>query len=66
MIQLMFNLGNRSHLMDTNDQEYQKIKERVFRIYSKSSTEEIFYEQRFNVRLRKEFSSHSSHLRQMI
>ena len=53
MIHLMFNLVNRSHLINANDQEYQKIKERVFRIYSKSSTEEIFYEQRFNVRQRK-------------
>lgn len=54
MIHLMFNLVNRSHLIDTNDQEYQKIKERLFRIYNKSSTEEIFYEQRFNVRQRKD------------
>lgn len=54
MIHLMFNLVNRSHLIDTNDQEYQKIKERLFRIYKKSSTEEIFYEQRFNVRQRKD------------
>lgn len=50
MIHLMFNLVQKSSSMNTDDQEYQKMKERIFRINSKALTDGIFYEQRFNVR----------------
>jgi hypothetical protein len=46
----MLNLVNKSLLINTNDQEYNKIKERILIINNKLLTDEIFYEQRFNVR----------------
>ena len=45
----MLNLVNKSLVINNDDQEYQKMKERILRINNKSLTEDIFYEQRFNV-----------------
>jgi hypothetical protein len=45
----MMNLVEKSLVINIDDQEYQKIKERIFRINNKSLPEDIFYEQRFNV-----------------
>ncbi len=45
----MMNLVDKSLVINIDDQEYQKIKERIFRINNKSLPEDIFYEQRFNV-----------------
>jgi len=49
IIHLMLNLVNKSLVINIDDQEYTKMKERILRINDKSLTEDIFYEQRFNV-----------------
>jgi len=46
----MLNLVNKSLLINNDDQEYNKIKQRILIINNKLLTDEIFYEQRFNVR----------------
>jgi hypothetical protein len=51
----MLNLVNKSLLINIDDQEYNKMKQKIVLINNKSLTDEIFYEQRLNVR--KKFSS---------
>jgi len=53
LIHLMLNLVNKSLLINNNDEEYMKIKERILIINNKLLTKEIFYEERFNVRIIK-------------
>lgn len=52
LIHLMLNLVNRSLLINNSDEEYMKIKERILTINSKLLTDDIFYEQRFNVSIK--------------
>jgi len=52
----MLNLVNKSLLINNDDQEYNKMKERILIINNKSLTDEIFYKQRFNVKKKFFFS----------
>ena len=48
----MFELVNKSLIIDHDEQEYKKMKEKIWILNKKELTEEIFFEQRFNVRRR--------------
>ncbi len=45
----MLNLIRKSSSININDQEYNKMKEKILTMNNKSLPEDIFYEQRFNV-----------------
>lgn len=49
IIYLMLDLVNKSLVINIDDQEYIKMKEKLLTINKKSLTDEIFYEERFNV-----------------
>lgn len=53
LIKLMLNLVHKSSLINDTDEEYVKIKERILILNNKLLTNDIFYEQKFNVRLIK-------------
>ena len=49
IIPLMLNLYTKGSSINVDDQEYNKMKERILIINKNSLTDDIFYEQRFNV-----------------
>ena len=49
-IRLMFDLVTKSTSTINDDQEYNKVKERILILNNKSLPDNIFYERRFNVK----------------
>ncbi|CAF3797206.1 unnamed protein product [Rotaria sp. Silwood1] len=49
IIHLMLNLMTKSSSINFDDQEYKKMKERILTINNKSLSDDIFYEERFNI-----------------